>query len=84
MRPGSVLAQLHPNEMVLPAGISSGLQNMIAGRSRRIGSRLQLSPPLKPINVVERTTWPRCRCSVSNERHTWGLRLRHCVPQRTR
>src|SRR5271167_1677028 len=31
MGPGGVLAQLHSNEMVLPAGISQGLQNMIGG-----------------------------------------------------
>jgi hypothetical protein len=29
--PGGVLAQLHSNEMVLPANISQGLQSMIAG-----------------------------------------------------
>ena len=28
--PGGVLAQLHSNEMVLPANISQGLQNLIA------------------------------------------------------
>ena len=36
--PGGVLAQLHSNEMVLPANISQGLQAMLAGPSVANGS----------------------------------------------
>ena len=36
--PGGVLAQLHSNEMVLPATISQGLQAMMAASSSTNGS----------------------------------------------
>src|SRR5262249_53397616 len=37
--PGGVLAQLHSNEMVLPANISQGLQNLITGAYGANGDR---------------------------------------------
>lgn len=53
MGPGGVLAQLHSNEMVLPANISGGLQNMIAG-----GGGASISPIFN-INAMDWQSFAR-------------------------
>ena len=44
--PGGVLAQLHSNEMVLPANISQGLQSMLAAPGDAAGAGGTTSSPV--------------------------------------